>query len=191
MWVTNTPALSKESWYFQRKFLGHFLIRCKDYVGIASSFISPFLMNSLRMICSFLYTVLRDVCLKTDFECSIKREEQRPKSPLTEEALEFETSRRNCWLSKICYFTHLPGRETIWSCRCCNFTFKWKSLGRAVYLVGPSGRCVQRCTFNCHRRWPLKTQYSALSFCQLPAVYWTTAKQQQEFCNLSFFFFKL
>lgn len=85
-------------------------------------------MNSLRMICIFLYTVLRDVCLKTDFECSIKCEEQRVKSPLTEEALELETPRRNCWLSKICYFIHLPRRETIWSCRCCNFTFKWKSL---------------------------------------------------------------
>lgn len=143
-------------------------------------------MNSLRMICIFSYTVLRDVCLKTDFECSIKCEEQRAKSPLTEEALELETSSRNCWLSKICYFIHLPRRETIWSCRCCNFIFKWKSLEGAAYSVGPSGRCVQRCMFNCCPRWPLKTQYSALSFCQLPAVYWATAKQQQEFCNLSF-----
>lgn len=84
--MSHNHSCSKETnLYFQRKLFVQFLISCKDYVGIVSSCISPFLMYSLRMICNFLYTVLWHLCLKTDFEYSIKCAVQTVKSLLAED----------------------------------------------------------------------------------------------------------
>lgn len=125
--------------------------------------------------------------MSEDWFCmQYESEEQRQKSLLIEEALALETSCRN-WSSKRCYFIHLLlWREGVWSCRCCNFTFKWKNIEKAVYSISPLGRSASRCMFNCHHRWPLKTEYSAVSFCHLLSMYLPRAKQQQELCLLSF-----
>lgn len=49
-------------------------------------------MNSLKVVGSFLCTILRYVCLRTDFKFSIKCEEQGLRALLIEEALELEMS---------------------------------------------------------------------------------------------------
>lgn len=57
----------------------------------------------------------------------------------------------------------------------------WESsvLGQSIGQV-----CVE-VHVNCHPSLSLKTQYLAVSFCQSPDIYITTAKKQQEFCKLA------